>query len=248
VKHDELTAALATGMSSVLAADLVRDFLSIRQDVSSGTLGSAAPGKFVETVVQVLQHLDTGTYAQKPNVDDYLKNLESKATKFDDGLKICATRIARSVYTLRNKRNIAHKGDVDSNKYDLQFIHASAQWLMAELLRQIVGGTMQNAGSLIERVQAPAGWLVEDLAGTKIVLGKVTILMEILLLLHSSYPEPQIRSAINSSLARRDPSSVRKALTQLWKTKRIEVVGDKITLTKNGLAEAVKYIHAATAA
>jgi len=51
-----------------------------------------------------------------------------------EGLRICATRFARSVYPLRNERNIAHKNPVDPNTFDLALAHQCAAWIMAELL------------------------------------------------------------------------------------------------------------------
>ena len=137
--RDILVQALSSGIDEVLARDLVDNFLAMRQDVATNTLGRAAPGKFVETVVQVLQNLETGRYQAKPRVDDYLRKIESTTSSVDDGLRICASRIARAMYTLRNKRNIAHKGDVDPNKYDLGFLYSAAQWIMAELIRNVSG-------------------------------------------------------------------------------------------------------------
>ena len=48
------------------------------------------------------------------------------------------------MYTLRNKRNIAHKNDVDTNTHDLAFAHQGAAWITAELLRHATGVSMQE--------------------------------------------------------------------------------------------------------
>src|SRR5207249_2219977 len=105
-----------------------------------------------------------------------------------DGLRVCAARIARSIYTLRNKRNIAHKSDIDPNSFDLAFINQGASWIMAELLRNASGISMQEAGALIELVQAPVGTLVEEIDGTRLVHADVGLQGEVLILLHSHYP------------------------------------------------------------
>jgi hypothetical protein len=55
VDSADLRSALATAMPRELADDVVGQFLEIRRDVATGTLGRASPGKFVETVVQVMQ-------------------------------------------------------------------------------------------------------------------------------------------------------------------------------------------------
>jgi hypothetical protein len=47
---------------------------------------------------------------------------------------------------VRNKRNIAHKGEVDPNTIDLAFAHHAAAWIMAELVRISTSVSMEEAG------------------------------------------------------------------------------------------------------
>jgi hypothetical protein len=77
-------------------------------------------------------------------VDAYFRTAEHE-TKLPDGLRFCGSRIARAIYTLRNKRNIAHKNEIDPNTVDLGFIHQAAAWIMAELIRGATGIAMQEA-------------------------------------------------------------------------------------------------------
>ena len=72
----ELIAELKEYLPVELAEDLVSQFMSIRTDVATETLERAAPGKFVETVVQVLQYLASGTYSKSfrsGEVENFLK-------------------------------------------------------------------------------------------------------------------------------------------------------------------------------
>src|SRR5262245_33439476 len=57
----------------------------------------------------------------------------------------------RALYTLRNKRTIAHIGVVDPNSYDLCFLLHGSQWVIAELLRVAAKISMAEAGRLIEQ-------------------------------------------------------------------------------------------------
>jgi hypothetical protein len=84
--RERLTSALSSTLPPPLAEALVSDFLTIRQDVASGTLGRSAPGKFVESVAQALQYLHSGTYDPKPNVDQFLRSIQSASSSLDDGL------------------------------------------------------------------------------------------------------------------------------------------------------------------
>ncbi len=238
-----LTAALTGLLGSTLASDLVADLIKIRRDCATRTLERAAPGKFVETFVQCLQYIHTGTYDPKPNVDDYLdKKVEN--TSLPDGLRICAARVARSMYTFRNKRNIAHKNDVDTNIHDLAFTHQAAAWITAELLRNATGVSMQEAGALIELVQAPVGTLVEEIDGTKLVHADVTVREEILILLHSHYPDAVPVADVLRSLSRRSDNTVRKRLRELHAAKLAH--GDAklgYRLTQTGYAAAIEVIR-----
>jgi hypothetical protein len=146
VDSARLALALTGLVGDVLAGELAADFTKIRQDLATRTLERASPGKFVETFVQCLQQISTGAYSAKPEVDRCLREFETD-TKLPDGLRVCASRIARSMYTLRNKRNIAHKSEVDPNSFDLRFCHDAARWIMSELVRHATGVTMQEAGA-----------------------------------------------------------------------------------------------------
>jgi hypothetical protein len=236
-----LTTPLATLLDPSLASALAADFVKIRQDYATRTLERASPGKFVETFVQCLQWMATGSYDAKPDVDGYLKNKVESETSLPEGLRICAARVARSIYTLRNKRNIAHKNEVDPNVVDLAFIHQGAAWIMAELIRSASGITMEEAGAVIELVQAPVGALVEEIDGTRLVHADISIPSEVLILLHSHFPQRAPLDDILTSLSRRSPGSVKKQLRSLRSAKLIH--GDNTIgyrLTQPGHAAAVR--------
>ena len=244
MNRDELVAALELRIPRGLAVDLVDSFLTIRRDVASATLGRTAPGKFVETVVQILQHLATGNHDTRPNVDAFLRDADNKAHGVDDGLRVCAARVGRSMYSLRNKRSIAHKGEVDPNTYDLSFLLAGAQWILAELLRQMNGISMVEAGRLVDQVQAPVGGMVEDFGKRRLVHGDLTMREEVVVLLHSHYPDTVAVADIVGSLDRRSPGGVRNKLRQLWSEKLLKGTAKTgYRLTRRGLEEAVLTIN-----
>lgn len=243
MEKESLFNALIQSMPKELARDLVEEFISIRRHVVEGNLGGSAPGKFVETVVQILQFLEDGSYEKSPNVDQYLRAVQCRASKLDENLRICAARIARSMYSLRNKRSISHKGQVDPNSFDLRFLHAGAQWIMAELIRIFSKIPMEEAGRLIDQIQLPVGGLIEDFGNRKLVLAELTTRDEILVLLHSNYPREMTKSDILLSLDRRKPDTVRKCIKALWNNRLIE--GNEhegYRLTNTGLRAAIEII------
>ena len=242
-------ARLANALSGLVGADLAsiltRHFIAIRHDYSTKTLERASPGKFVETFVQCLQQISQGSFDAKPNVDSYLNTRVENDSGLPEGLRFSAGRIARAMYTLRNKRNIAHNGTVDPNSYDLAFLHQSAAWIMAELVRNAVGVTMEEAGTIIELVQSPMNSLVEEIDGVRLVHADVSIRVELLVLLHSHYPNKVSVTDMTASMSTRNASSIRARLRDLKNNKLI--FGDNAQgyrLTAAGQAAAAKEIVA----
>lgn len=214
-----LVNSLASIVGEVLASELVTEFLKIRQDYATKTLERASPGKFVETFVQCLQFMDKGSYEPCPAVDRYLNTVEN--TNLTDGLRICASRIARSIYTLRNKRSIAHKNSIDPNGFDLAYIHQASVWVMSELVRNATELTMHESGTLITLLQAPVEGFVERINGKTLIQAGNSIQVELLILLHSHYPCEVSLESILDSLNHRQEGSVRNRLRILEKEKLI---------------------------
>lgn len=239
-----LTSALSQIVDSKLAGELVSEFIKIRQDLATKTLERASLGKFVETFVQCLQHIARGKYDTSPSVDHYLDKKAENETKPPDGLRICSARIARSIYTLRNKRNILHKGQVDANTIDLAFAHHASAWIMSELLRNATGVSMQEAGELIELVHAPVGSLVEEIDGVPLVLPDVSARFELLILLHNRYRSSLPISEAFKSLSRRSNQTVRNELNKLYQKKFVQgSAKDGYRLTRKGFDRALVEIR-----
>jgi hypothetical protein len=238
MKSDDLIRELEKHIDPTLAKDLVSEYMEIQHDCKTRTLGGSSAGKFIETVVQVMQFLEKGSYDKKPNVDFYLKDLESSLTPLNDGLKLCCARVARSCYTFRNKRSIAHKGSVDPNTYDLNYIYTSSQWILSEIVRQVITSNMNLAGRMIEFIQIPVSPIIEEFGTKKLVYGNLTTEKEILVLLHSHYPEYASRKEINASLDRRSESTISNSLKKLWKNKLIHKDESRYKLTQEGFKEA----------
>ena len=238
-----IASALSSGIPLALAKDLTNSYVTMRQDVAAGTLERAAPGKFVESLVQALQYLETGTYEPAPAIDVYLQGLDSRSAGFGDGLRICAARVGRAMYTLRNKRSIVHKGELDPNVYDLRYLLASAQWVLAELLRNVANLPMEQAGKLVEEVQAPVGAMVEDFGDKKLVIADMSLKDELYVLLHSEYGRAVKVKDLERAMDRRNPGSVRSAIRELWRARDVEGDGQSgYRLTARGLRTATDVV------
>lgn len=241
---EELTEKLKAELPDVLARDLVDQFMLIRRDVATITLERSSPGKFVETVVQVLQHFERQSFDQAPKVDDYLKNLESRQTSLPDDLRLIVSRVARSMYTLRSKRGVVHKGVIDPAVSDLRYVYTSAQWVLSEIVRHISGEDVETANHLVEFVQLPIDPLVEDFGDRRLVMFAQTAKEELLVLLRHYYPDATTVLQIRRDMDRRKPSTVLFAIRSAWEQRLIE--GDKTKgykLTQTGFRSAAELIR-----
>jgi hypothetical protein len=184
---------------------------------------------------------DDGKYKDSPEVDKYLRGIESRQSVLPDGLRVCAARLARAMYALRSKRNIVHKAHVDPSGYDLRLLYAGSQWILAELISLSQGISGEEAGRLVAEVELPAGDLVEVIGDRRIVHADLGVREEVLVLLMSHHPQPASLSSIIGSLDRRSESGVRKAVTALWKQKLVERARpSEVVLTTAGLREAIR--------
>jgi len=78
---------------------------------------------------------------------------------------------------------------------------------------------MQEAGPLIELVQAQVGTLVEEIGGTRLAHADVSVESEILILLHSHYLDAVPIADMLKSLSRRSEGTVRNRLRDLHAAK-----------------------------
>lgn len=222
MSRSELIEQLNNHLPNNLVSDLINNFLEIKSETATGILEKSSPGKFIETVVQILQFLDKGQYEKNPKVDDYLKNLESRSANLSDDLKITLARVGRASYTLRNKRNIAHKGDVDPNIYDLRYLYSASQWILSEIVRQVLFKDMNTAGKLIEFIQIPVSPVVEDFGDKRLVLKVGTTEEELMTLLLHYFPNYTLVSQMQKDMDRRARRTVSNVITSIYKRRFIE--------------------------
>jgi hypothetical protein len=184
-------------------------------------------------------------YDAKPDVEGYLSKKVENETQLPEGLRICGARLTRSINALRNKRNNAHKNPFESYRFDLALAHHGAAGIMAELLGNATTITMHEAGALIELVEVPVGTLVEEIDGARLVHADTSVRGEILILLHSHFPDRVPASSILASMSARSAGSVKKRLGELRVAKLLDGDGKAgYRFTETGHQAAVAEIQA----
>lgn len=236
------------GIPTELADDLLRYFLQIADDLRFKNLEKASVGKFVETVIQILQSLDPS----RPGYDSSVRNVDRELSStyesrslptVPDERRIPIVRISRAMYSFRSKRGMIHKNAIDPSGYDLEFAYNSAKWIVSELVGLADGISVEDASLLISQIQRPVLPLIENILGRPLVLSdNVTTAEEAVLVLYSAYHarETLTRTELGKALDRRSPSSVTKALASLYRKRLIEGRGESgYRLSSLGVKEAL---------
>ena len=102
---------------------------------------------------------------------------------------------------------------------------------------------MEEAGRVVEQIQAPVGSFVEDLGDRRLVLEDLSAREEVLVLLHSYHPEVVGFSALIAALDRRKEKTVRNTLNSLWQERLLEGRPESgYRLTLKGVKEAIEIV------
>lgn len=197
----ELLKSVFQTLPEELRDRLVHHFTEIRQNFA---LGKYEPselngGKFCEVVYRILEWHTSGDNSYTPlgKQMDFAKltrQLESKIG-FSDAVRLHIPRVLNAVYTFRNKRGVAHHTvDIDPNRMDAFFVVASANWIMAELVRLFYATTPEDAQKLVENITIKEIPVIWEVGSQMRVLSpserKLKAREKILILLYYAHPDP----------------------------------------------------------
>ncbi|MBI4146785.1 hypothetical protein HY489_05605 [Candidatus Woesearchaeota archaeon] len=93
-------------------------------------------GKFTETLFQIFEFLQEGSFSQQPVMND----IENALAKLPEGsipesIRIILPRLGKAIYSIRSKRGGGHKTVVPPQEVDAYVCLTSSQYVLAELLR-----------------------------------------------------------------------------------------------------------------
>ena len=80
---DVIVSTLEVQLPRELAVALTEQFFQLRTDVATKRTSTAASGRFVETWIQAVQYLATGTWDRKPEVENFFRTAESSLPQID---------------------------------------------------------------------------------------------------------------------------------------------------------------------
>ncbi|MFH1774526.1 MAG: hypothetical protein ABH874_06170 [Methanobacteriota archaeon] len=121
-----------------LASELAKHFLNILQRFRLGRYEDVGGEytKFVETSIQILHLLAWSKIpdANKINLNETMKKIENES-QLPESIRLIIPRLLFATQTIRSKRGLVHKSEVDPNYIDTSLIVKTAKWIIAEFIR-----------------------------------------------------------------------------------------------------------------
>lgn len=204
-------------------------------------------GRFAEAAFRILELKVFGPYTpigkQIPTVDKLVRTLESTGGH-DPALTIHIPRQLHSIYTIRNKRDVAHLGpDISPNLQDSTIVVGVMDWIMAEFVRHYHQVSNTEAQQIIDGLvtrEVPAIQMFGDYP--KLLKDKVTLPEHLLVLLYRRGVEGATRTelgtwtakAINRVPTTREKGNLLAALGRLDANGEVHIVGDRVYITIQG--------------
>jgi hypothetical protein len=204
-------------------------------------------GRFVEGSLRILELKVFGAYTpvgkQLPAVDGLIRKLESTGGK-DPSLTIHIPRQLLPLYTIRNKRDVAHLGpDISPNLQDATAVVNGMDYVMAEFVRLYHQVNNTEAQQIIDGLvtrEVPVIQMFGDYP--KLLKDKATLPEHLLILLYRRGAVGATKSELGTWTAKktsRVPSASEKAslsttLRRLDAAGEVHIDGDHAYITMNG--------------
>jgi len=176
--------------------------------------------KFMEVVIRILEFITKGSYTlfdRAVSIDSLARELEQMGKdKLPDSIRIFIPRIIRATYDIRNKRGVAHVGNINPNFMDATFTISASNWIMAEFIRLYHSGDPNEAqkiiDSLAERKVPPIEEFGEDL---KILNSDLSVADKVLLILYKKHPSYVPTTSLKNWIKTRSPGHINTVLARL---------------------------------
>lgn len=154
---DAIRSSLETVFPKPLVDELLRAYTQLKQDyyAEKHAPSEVEGGKFSEAVFRMLEFVTTGSYTalgRTLNTESVIINLQNIPHGAQpESVRIHIPRTLRVMYDIRSKRDAVHLADgIDPNFQDSTFVSASADWVMAELVRLYHGVQPQEAQRIVD--------------------------------------------------------------------------------------------------
>lgn len=188
---------LAKGIDKAIIDKLIEEYGIVKHEYLNGddekvVLHSA---KFSDLTLALIKNKETGQPVDINTIhfDEIFKEILNypKATPEQTILTLAIPRVAVSIQTIRNKKNVAHTKTIDPCFIDSYYCLASCDWILSELAMLFYTSNPKEARELVDTFLRKKVPLVEEFEGQSIVILKdnMTLFEESMLTLYHFYPE-----------------------------------------------------------
>lgn len=238
---------LSTAYSAELASALLDAYAEIETNYWLGKWKASEldAGHFVEAARRILEQQLLGTHTpigkSLPAFSDKeLKRYEQVTG--NESYRILIPRTLKAVYNIRNKRGVAHTGQVSPNEMDATLILYTVKWVLAEFIRLASGVDAADAqdeiSQIIER-RIPVLWKHGEVA--RILRPGIHARKQVLIHLYDN--SPQSADDLRSHIEYKHKGKFRAILSDLHKQRLIEFGKDGLcVITPTGQAQAEQII------
>jgi hypothetical protein len=241
VTYDKFATELVSkGIDKTIVDKLIEEYGIVKQahligDDEKVVLHAA---KFSDMAMTLIKNKETGLLIDINDVhfDDLFKEIVNypKPTPEQAILTLAIPRVAVSIQTLRNKKNVAHIKAIDPCFLDSYYCVSSCDWILSELAMLLYTSDPNEAKELIDSFVKKKVPLVEEFEEQSIVILKkdMTLFDKILLTLYHFYPQRLSTMFLNKQLK---SSSVYVTLGRLDEERLIHRNGEGSKLTQLGI-------------
>jgi hypothetical protein len=202
-------------------------------------------GQFSEAILTLIENKVSGKSVNVDKVEFeklYKKILNyPKLNAKDEILTLALPRVARSVYTLRNKKAVVHVKTVDPDFIDSVYCVTACDWMLSELAFLLLKADEREVYELINSVLRKKIPLIEEFEDGTIVVLKEGLPWadEILLALYHYYPQRLKKQELEKILKTSSSSIIYTYLQRLENKRLIHRTDEGSKLTQLG----IKYVE-----
>lgn len=241
VTYQKFAAELVSkGIDKSIVDTLIEEYSTLKQahligDNEKVVLHAA---KFSDVAMALVKNKETGGTVDINNIhfDSIYNEIVNypKATPEQVILTLAIPRVAVSIQTLRNKKNVAHIKTIDPCFLDSYYCVSSCDWILSELAMLLYTSDPKEAKELIDSFLRKKVPLVEEFEEQSIVVLKkgVSLFDEILLAMYHFYPQRVTNAFLNKQLK---STNLYGTLARLDDEKLIHISDEGSKLTQLGI-------------
>lgn len=240
---DFIKKLLSLGVNEKLAYSLIDEYkkIKITQFLNDYKRCIAHAARFSELVLALIKGQKTGQSVNLDRIyfDRFYREIRSysKSSAEDEILTLAIPDVARSIYTLRSKKDVIHFKTIDPNFIDSVYCVTACDWILVQLALLLLKISEKEAYELTNSILRKKIPLIEEFEdGSLQVLHKnLKKRDEILLILYYRYP----RRVKNSELQKAVRTNVSVYLPGLERERIIHRTKEGSKLTQLG----IKYVE-----